>query len=384
MKLVYHLASTAVPGGSVRVLYNKIRWFIKKGGYEIIVVTTDQKGAPPYFTFPPEVKCIDLGINYWDDYSRNPISRFIITGKKRRIHRERLAEVLMREKPDITIAQYPTEAWVAGTIKDGSKKVMEFHNSRFHRLASNVKGIHRLVAYYRTCQDKRYAKLFEKFIVLTQEDATQWGDMKNILVIPNPIHDFTEIADVKYSRTVIAVGRLVPQKRFDYLLEAWALLPPELRNSWNLRIFGDGQLESSLKEQILRLGIQDAASILPPSKQIFKEYAKSAFLVMSSDYEGLPMVMIEAMSVGLPVVSFDFKCGPRDIIENGNNGFIVPLGNCGHLAKAMAQVMEDEDLRTKMSLQAKLTSNAFLEDTIMDKWVKLFNELLGQKHVIKD
>ena len=98
MKLVYHLASTAVPGGSVRVLYNKIRWFIKKGGYEIIVVTTDQKGAPPYFTFPPEVKCIDLGINYWDDYSRNPISRFIITGKKRRIHRERLAEVLMRSQ----------------------------------------------------------------------------------------------------------------------------------------------------------------------------------------------------------------------------------------------------------------------------------------------
>lgn len=384
MKLVYHLASTAVPGGSVRVLYNKIRWFIEKGGYEIVVVTTDQKGAPPYFTFPPEVKCIDLGINYWDDYSRNPISRFIITGKKRLIHRKRLKEVLMREKPDITIAHYPTEAWVAGTIKDGSKKVMEFHTSRFHRLASNTNSIHRIIAHYRTWQDKQRAKMFDRFVVLTQEDARQWGKMTNLKIIANSVPKTELRANVAESRSVIAAGRLIPLKGFDLLLNAWSMLPSELRSSWQLKIFGDGQLESSLKEQIIRLGIQDSASIFPTSKQIFNEYAKSAFLVMSSDYEGLPMVMIEAMSVGLPVVSFDFKCGPRDIIENGNNGFIVPLGNCGHLAKAMAQVMEDEDLRIKMSLQAKLTSNAFLEDSIMDKWVKLFNELFEQKHVIKD
>jgi len=378
MKLVYHLASTAVPGGSVRVLYNKIRWFIKKGGYEIIVVTTDQKGAPPFFPFPSQVKCIDLGINYWDDYSRNPISRFFITRKKRRIHRKRLEEVLMREKPDITIAHYPTEAWVAGTIKDGSKKVMEFHNSRFHRLTPNVKGIHRLVAYYRTWQDKRYTKLFDRFVVLTPEDADQWGTITNLSIIPNPIRESGEIAEVYESRLVVAVGRLVPQKRFDYLLEAWAMLPPELRNSWNLRIFGDGQLESSLKQQILRLGIQDSVSILPPSKQIFKEYANSAFLVMSSDYEGLPMVLIEAMSVGLPVVSFDFKCGPRDIIKDGKNGLIVPLGDCVALSGAMAKVMKDNRIRLEMSKQAKSTSEAFLEDAIMDKWVKLFNELSGR------
>ncbi len=378
MKLVYHLASTAVPGGSVRVLYNKIRWFIEKGGYEIVVVTTDQKGLLPYFTFPPEVKCFDLGINYWDDYSRNPISRFFITRKKRRIHHKRLEEVLMREKPDITIAHYPTEAWVAGTIKDGSKKVMEFHNSRFHRLTPNVKGIHRLVAYYRTWQDKRYTKLFDRFVVLTPEDADQWGTITNLSIIPNPIRESGEIAEVYESRLVVAVGRLVPQKRFDYLLEAWAILPPELRNSWNLRIFGDGQLESSLKQQILRLGIQDSASILPPSKQIFKEYANSAFLVMSSDYEGLPMVLIEAMSVGLPVVSFDFKCGPRDIIKDGKNGLIVPLGDCVALSGAMAKVMKDNRLRLEMSKQAKSTSEAFLEDAIMDKWVKLFNELSGR------
>lgn len=375
MKLVYHLSSTAVPGGSVSVLNNKILWFIKKGGYDIVLITTDQKGAPPYFPLPPEVKCIDLGINYGDDYSLNPISRFIITRKKRRTHRKKLADVLTQEKPDITIVHYPTEAWIAGTIKDGSKKVMEFHNSRFHRLTSNVKGIHRMVAYYRTWQDKRFAKLFDRFVVLTPEDAKQWGTMKNLRVIPNPIRESGKIAEVSESRSVIAVGRLVPQKRFDYLLEAWAMLPPELRNSWKLKIFGDGQLESSLKEQITRLGIQDSASILPPSKQIFNEYANSAFLVMSSDYEGLPMVMIEAMSVGLPVVSFDFKCGPRDIIEDGKNGLIVPHGDCKSLSLAMIALMTDDLLRLKMSRNAKLSSKAFSESVIMENWVKLFDEL---------
>lgn len=375
MKLVYHLASTAVPGGSVRVLYNKIRWFIEKGGYEIVVVTTDQKGAPPYFTFPPEVKCIDLGINYWDDYSRNPISRFIVTSKKRRIHRKRLKEVLMREKPDITIAHYPTEAWVAGTIKDGSKKVMEFHTSRFHRLASNTNSIHRIIAHYRTWQDKQRAKMFDRFVVLTQEDARQWGKMTNLKIIANSVPKTELRANVAESRSVIAAGRLIPLKGFDLLLNAWSMLPSELRSSWQLKIFGDGQLESSLKEQIIRLGIQSSAEIHPASKDIFKEYAKSAFLVLASSYEGFGMVLVEAMSVGLPVVSFDCKCGPRDIIDNENNGLIIPLGDCQALSLAMTRVMTDDILRIKMSKNATISSKTFSESIIMEKWVKLFDEL---------
>lgn len=376
MKLLYHLASTAVPGGSVRVLYNKIRWLTEKGGYEIVVVTTDQKGAPSFFPYPQEIKCIDLGINYWDDYSKNPLSRFFITRRKRQLHRKMLAEILSQEKPDITIAHYPTEAWVAGTINDRSKKIMEFHTSRNHRLSSSVKGIRRFVALFLTMQDKKRAKLFDRFVVLTEEDARQWGKMSNLCVIANSVKETVLNANVIDSHLVIAAGRLIPLKGFDLLIDAWAKLPSKLLESWKLRVYGNGQLESYLKERILQLGIQDSASILHTSKQIFKEYANSAFLVMTSEYEGLPMVMIEAMSVGLPVVSFDFKCGPRDIIEDGKNGLIVKLGDRQALSEAMAALMSDAQLRMELSRNAKSSSEAFSETVIMKQWIQLFDEIL--------
>ena len=252
---------------------------------------------------------------------------------------------------------------------------MEFHLSRYYRLAANVKGIHRIMALYRLWQDKLYAKKFDRFVVLTSEDAEQWGFMPNLCVIPNPICESNQKATVQNSNIVIAAGRHVPQKRFDLLLDAWAMLQPELKSCWSLNIFGDGQLESLLKDQINRLGIQDSAHIYQPSKDIFKEYAKSAFLVLSSEYEGFGMVLVEAMSVGLPVVSFDCKCGPRDIIDDEKNGLLVPMGDCQALSRAISRLMTDEQLRQKMSLNAKLSSESYSENVIMEKWIRLFDEL---------
>ena len=374
MKLLFHLASTAVPGGSVRVLCNKLCWFARKGGYELLVVTTDQKGQKPYYDFPKEVRMIDLGINYWDDYSLNPIKRILSTARKRRLHRKRLAAVLRQERPDVTLVHYPTEAWVAATIRDGSKKMMEFHTSRYSRMQAGHRGLHRYMAAFRTWNDMRIAKKFQKVIVLTQEDAAQWGNMPGLCVIPDAVQPTALRAHPAQSRTVIAAGRLIPIKGFDKLLEAWSLLPPETRAGWKLKIFGEGMLEETLKQQIVQSGLQESASICPATPHIFEEYAQSAFLVMTSRYEGFGMVMVEGMSVGLPAISFAFKCGPRDIIRNGENGYLVPPGDVQALADAMALLMKDDRLREALSAGALETADRFMEDNIMKQWEDLFNE----------
>jgi glycosyltransferase involved in cell wall biosynthesis len=375
MKLLYHLASTAVPGGSVRVLYNKCCWFVQKGGYEIVVVTTDQKGQPPYYDFPAQVKMIDLGIDYWDDYSKDPLTRTWLTVKKRNLHRKRLEKVLRQERPDVTLVHYPTEAWIAVRAHDDSRKVMEFHTSRLFRLQENPRGLHRWVACYRMWKDKRIAGKFRKLVVLTQEDARYWGKMPRLCVIPNAVRGPRLVADAGNSRTVIAVGRFIPLKGFDKLLEAWSKLSRELRAGWKLRLFGSGMLESSLQQRIQQLGIQDSVQLCPPTPEIYEEYAKSAFLVMTSLYEGLPMVMMEALSVGLPVVSFSFPCGPADWIENGQNGFIVPAGDVEELAHRMAELMGNDALRAEMSRRSLQKAGAFSEDAIMQKWEELFAEV---------
>ena len=161
----------------------------------------------------------------------------------------------------------------------------------------------------------------------------------------------------------------------DRLIDAWARIPSAVREGWGLDIFGQGEWETMLRERIAAHGIEDSARINSPTKQIFDEYATSAFLVMSSHYEGFPMVMIEAMASGLPVVSFGFKCGPRDIIREGGNGLVVPEGDVPALASAMACLMSDDALRARMSQEARQVVETYSEDNVMQQWKQCFDSL---------
>ena len=127
MRLIYCIASVYNPGGMERVLLNKVRWFVAQGGYELLVVTTDQQGRPPFYAFPPEVRMVDLGINYSVDNTRAPFHKIGSYFRKRRLHRQRLTELLMREKADIVVSLYPSESSFIPGIRDGSKKVLELH-----------------------------------------------------------------------------------------------------------------------------------------------------------------------------------------------------------------------------------------------------------------
>jgi glycosyltransferase involved in cell wall biosynthesis len=204
-----------------------------------------------------------------------------------------------------------------------------------------------------------------------------WGVLPNLLVFPNAALNIPDVQHTTGNHRVIAVGRLDYQKGFDRLLEAWALLPASLRQIWRLDIFGQGEWEQLLKDKTVRLGTSDSAHINKPTSEIFREYATSDFLVMSSHYEGFPMVMIEAMAIGLPVVCFDFLCGPRDIIRPEENGLMVKEGDIPALAAAMQRVMEDPALLERMSNGAKMISKTYSEPAVMAQWEACFKELLS-------
>lgn len=376
MKIIYCIHSICNPGGMERVLYNKVKYLSERMGYDIIIVTTDQHSRPPFYPFPKEVRMVDLGINYSEDNVKGALGKIIGYLKKKKKHQQLLTELLMREKADIVVSLYPSESSFIPDIKDGSKKVLEIHYCKFFRLQYGRKGLLGWIDRLRTKQDEHIVSRFDRFVVLTQEDKGYWGDIPNITVIPNAaMHVGEKYADVSAKR-IIAVGRLDYQKGFDRLIKAWKLIQLSDRfNEWRLDIFGQGEWKDMLNRMIHEGDIADTASIHNPTKEIGNEYAKSSMLVMSSNYEGFPMVMIEAMACGLPVVSYDFKCGPKDIIDEGSNGLLVREGDIDGLASAMMKLMSDEQLRQRMSENAKKVVETYSEENVMRQWLDLFATL---------
>lgn len=362
-----------------RVLLNKVTYLSERLNWDITIVTTDQKGRPPFYPFPHKVKTKDLGINYSDDNNKNVIIK--ITGylRRKRKHKKLLTAFLQGEKADIVVSLYPSESSFIPNIKDGSKKVLELHYCKFFRLQYGRNGILGAIDRWRTKQDDKIVRRFDKFVVLTREDSMYWGNLHNLVVIPNAAMNLCEtFSDVSKHR-VIAVGRLDYQKGFDRLIQAWEIIHRSGKfTDWKLDLFGQGEWLDMLQRQINEGGLQDSVHLNPPTQNIGLEYSNSSLLVMSSNYEGFPMVMIEAMACGVPVVSFDFKCGPRDIIQNGLNGMLVPNGDICKLAEAMMEVMDDGDYRRMLSYNARAIVSTYSEDVVMNSWIHLFESLLNE------
>src|SRR4051794_416100 len=185
-------------------------------------------------------------------------------------------------------------------------------------------------------------------VALTDETAAGYRELlgagARVEPIPNSAPAGGDHRADPDAKLVVAAGRLTRQKGFDRLLPAWALAA-ERHPGWQLEIFGAGPHEQRLQRQIERLGIGASARLRGFSAHLEEEFARASLYVMSSRTEGFPMVLLEAMSVGLPVASFDCPTGPRDIITPGVDGYVVPDGDTLALAGAMGRLMGDGERR---------------------------------------
>lgn len=376
MKLVYTIAGFYRAAGMERILADKANYLAGKG-YEVVIVSTDQKGRNEAFPLSPYVEHIDLGINYEDGNGGLFLRKLIYYPLKRWMHRRRLACVLEEEKPDVTISMFCGDEAFLPSFKDGSKKVLEVHFSRYKRLQYGRKGLWALADRFRSRQDGKAIRRFNRFVALTQEDMQYWGNPENGCVIPNFIDSLPSEPSNLDGKTVLAVGRFCYQKAFDRLLKAWAIVVQKqpVGHGWKLRLVGDGEDRNRLQNMADELGIAPYVSIDRPTNRMDRIYRQASVLCLSSRYEGLPMVLLEAQSYGIPAVSFDCKCGPRDVIAHGEDGFLVPEGDIKALAESIEKLILDDGLRHRMGQKARERAARWDKETIMQQWLKLFQEI---------
>ena len=379
LKIVYCTPALYMAGGVERVLTLKANYFAEHFGYDITIILTEGKDKPLFYPLSKRIKIVNLDVNFEELWTCSFVKKVFVYLSKQRIFKKRLTAELMHIRPDITVSLLRREINFINDIKDGSKKIGELHVNRANYRnfeEGDANFIKNLFAKFWMCSLVSHLKRLDKFIVLTEEDKASWTELSNVEVIPDPLaFDITEVSPLKAKR-VIAVGRYVYQKGFDLLLQAWAKIEKQFPD-WELAIYGMGD-RSSYENLAKQLGINMNRCHLNGSTQnIKKEYLESSLFVFSSRFEGFGMVLIEAMACGLPVVSFDCPCGPKDIVSHDEDGLLVPSGDIDKLANAMSQLMDSYEQRHQMAKNAISNVCRFQIDEIADRWQLLFEDVLN-------
>ena len=384
MKLVFCTPQIIGSGGVERVLAQRLNYFVEKFGYDVTIVTTENnsriyKNKFPFFYFNSKIKIIDLKISYTNVLNCNFIKKKIKINLLKSNHLKKLNAIVNEIKPDILISLGDIDRTISYKVNYSCKKILEHHVSKKYftgELTAN-NFFDKLKVTYREYREKQYLNKYDEFLVLTEEDKKAWGDNR-IKVINNPLpFDSKEISTCK-NKKIISVGRLEKEKGFDILIDVWKKVN-EKHPDWILEIYGEGSLRKKLQEKIDLLNLEDSLILKGNEKNIQSKYLENSIYVMSSRYEGFGMVLIEAMSCGLSLVSFDCPCGPKDIIKDGENGFLVKFGNIDKMAEKINYLIENEDKRIKMGKKSKELSYNYSEEKIMNQWKELFKNLLENK-----
>lgn len=218
-----------------------------------------------------------------------------------------------------------------------------------------------------------------KMVLLTKADREMYiQNFSNIPVsffeqIYNPLTFDIDMPTPHSEKRVIAVGRLTPQKGFDYLLSIWQKIE-EKHNDWILEIVGSGEDEMSLKNMANDKRLRHV-TFSPPTNDIRSKLAASSIYVLPSRYEGFPMVLLEATAMSLPIVAFDCPTGPSEIVVNDKNGFLVPTFDETLFAIKLDTLISNHELRCMMGIESFKISRQFTFDKIFNKWEKIINEI---------
>jgi len=201
-------------------------------------------------------------------------------------------------------------------------------------------------------------------------------------VIPNPVAEVPDvqvrIPNEQRKKEIVTAGRLIPQKNHEMLIRAFAKIVssfPEYR----LVIYGEGFLRDSLKGLCRDLGVEQVVDFPGSVNDVHKRFLNSELFVLSSDFEGMPNALMEAMAMGITCISTDCPCGgPKDLVEDGVNGVLIPVGDVDSCAKVIAKCFTDKQMADKLGKNALNVRKKFSKELVCKKWLEYINQVVGK------
>jgi glycosyltransferase involved in cell wall biosynthesis len=369
-------------GGTIRTTLNLLEWLAERHDVELISMI--RRRERPHFRFPEgiEVSVIDdrrraMQPTGW----RRSLRRRIRKLPSVLVHPEewafssssprgdvRLIRKLRSLEPGVLITTRPALNVIAAQFAPDRVLVVgqEHLNFRAHR-----PGLARQI-------ERRYGGL-DALVVLTHADRQDYGQVlegsqTRIERITNSVPSEPGEPRAERQKVVLAAGRLTWQKGFDLLIDAYVPIAHE-HPDWQLRIYGDGNRQQRLRRRILRYGVYNNVFLMGKTQRLGEFMSRAAVFALSSRYEGFGMVIVEAMSKGLPVVSFDCPRGPAEIIDPGRDGILVPSQDVAGMTQALRDVIQDSERRSRYGAAAIEKAQQFQIDQIGAQWETLLAEL---------
>ena len=368
MKILYITDQIYLHGGGERVLTNKSNYLIENGEAEVHIVTSEQKGFEPCYSINPEVILHDLNINYNRAISYFDMNNLIRIPK----HYYRLNKLIEKVQPDVIVTlSTQFDFCFLPYMHTNIPKVREFHSSRHYRSLTRNTGqsIWESIKFF--VED--YVELGYDLLSILTKDEKQHFKSKNTVVVPNCYTNYPSKISRLENKKVISAGRLAPVKQFEKLIDAWKIVINRFPD-WHLDIYGDGEYcyILKLKQQISKLNLNNHIIIHHSTNALEKELQNSSIYVMSSETECFPMVLLEAMSCGLPIVSFDCPNGPRNIVQNNITGLLCQHNCIEDLAANIIVLIVDSSRRVKLGRNARLDVRKFSPKNVMKSWLTIF------------
>lgn len=393
MRLRYVLMNAFAPGGTVRTTLG-MAGALAERGHDVEVASVLQSRPEPPFPVSGALRLRSLSgarpvplTAAW----RHPVSAGlwatgrVLRGTSRVVVPEDLRHGAFSLVSDAALVHYlrsQHEAVVVGTRAGLNLAVARYAADDAVTVAQEHMNLTRAGDALRGHYRERYPRL-DAVVTLTETDAAAYrellGPAARVLAVPNAVPaGLPSPSRSGDGRVVVAAGRVTPQKGFDILVKAWRTVAAA-EPGWQLQIHGSGTHEAQLRALVAELGLQDSVRLMGFTPDLPSVLAAADLYVLSSRFEGFPMVLLEAMACGLPVVAFDCPTGPGEVIDHGRNGLLVKPKSIAGLARALQRAIADPALRRSMGAAAAVTAQSYTRDAVADRWEQLFGHLLRER-----
>jgi len=376
MKIVYFFPQLARYSGTERILVDKMNYLADQYGYEVYSLTYEQGHLPLAYPLSKKVIHVDLCVPLWHAYKYNYVKRKIIHRRLKKILFHRFNTFISDVQPDILVVTPYHEEILEMAIDSthSMRRVVESHINKRFSVDKDPRiekfSLQRISAWSKMRHIEKLVSHFDCLVALNQADADDWSKYVRTKVIYNMVHLNEGDVSRLENKKIIFVGRYSKQKGIPDLFRVWKLVYHR-HPDWQLSLYGGkGEDYDSTLAEADRL--QMNIHINEETNDIFSKYRESSILVLTSIYEPFGLVLPEAMSCGLPVVSFDCPYGPANIINDGVDGFLIKNRDINAFADKVCSLIENIELRQQIGHVAIMSSKRFAADNIMPEWKVLF------------